>query len=154
MSRPLGSDGKESACNVGDPGLIPLGWEDPVDKEMATHSSILAWRIPWPRSLVGYSPCVEKSWTWLSDWQFYTFKPSEQQRFDKSCLSSLIKNLWEFFSGCLVLSIRLLFCEKASLGTFHSQESMIVNLGLNAQDKLHKKLLDWPFPDSHEFFSI
>ena len=24
-----------------------LGWEDPLQKEMATHSSILAWRIPW-----------------------------------------------------------------------------------------------------------
>ena len=24
-----------------------LGWEDPMEKEMATHSSILAWRIPW-----------------------------------------------------------------------------------------------------------
>ena len=27
-------------------GLIP-GWEDPLEKEMTTHSSILAWRIPW-----------------------------------------------------------------------------------------------------------
>ena len=27
--------------------LRPLGWEDPLEKEMATHSSILAWRIPW-----------------------------------------------------------------------------------------------------------
>ena len=25
----------------------PLGWEDPLEEEMATHSSILAWRIPW-----------------------------------------------------------------------------------------------------------
>ena len=25
----------------------PLGWEDPLEKEMATHSSILAWKIPW-----------------------------------------------------------------------------------------------------------
>ena len=25
----------------------PLGWEDPLEKEMATQSSILAWRIPW-----------------------------------------------------------------------------------------------------------
>ena len=25
-----------------------LGWEDPLEKEKATHSSILAWRIPWP----------------------------------------------------------------------------------------------------------
>ena len=36
-----------------------LGWEDPLEKEMATHSSILAWRIPWWgfwRSLAGYSP--------------------------------------------------------------------------------------------------
>ena len=33
-----------------------LDQEDPVEKEMATHSSILAWRIPWTRSLVGYSP--------------------------------------------------------------------------------------------------
>ena len=80
------SVGKESACNAGDPSLIPglsrsagegigyplqyswaslvaqlvknpptvqetwvqsLGWEDPLEKGMATHSSILAWRIPW-----------------------------------------------------------------------------------------------------------
>ena len=36
---PDGSDGKESACNVGDPGLV-------LEKGMATHFSILAWRIP------------------------------------------------------------------------------------------------------------
>ena len=33
-----------------------LGQEDPLEKEMATHSSILAWRIPGQRSLAGYSP--------------------------------------------------------------------------------------------------
>ena len=33
-----------------------LGWEGPLEKGMATHSNILAWRIPWKRSLVGYSP--------------------------------------------------------------------------------------------------
>ena len=79
---PGGSDGKESACNAGDPRLIPgsgrspgegIGyllqyfraslvaqlvknlpemWETwvgkiPLEKGMATHSSILAWRIPW-----------------------------------------------------------------------------------------------------------
>ena len=33
-----------------------LGWEDLLEKRMATHSSIVAWRIPWQRSLVGYSP--------------------------------------------------------------------------------------------------
>ena len=83
---PGSSVGKESACNAGDPSLIPgsgrsagvgigyplqyswaslvaqlvnnlpakqeiwvrsLGWDDPLEKGKATHSSILAWRIPW-----------------------------------------------------------------------------------------------------------
>ena len=37
---------KESAYNAGDSGLF-LGQEDPLEKGKATHSSILAWRIPW-----------------------------------------------------------------------------------------------------------
>ena len=49
---PGGTDSKESACNAGDPGLIP-GLEDPVEKGMATHSSILAWRIPWTEETGG-----------------------------------------------------------------------------------------------------
>ena len=28
-------------------GVLSLGWEDPLEKGKATHSSILAWRIPW-----------------------------------------------------------------------------------------------------------
>ena len=46
ISFPVGSVGKEAACNVGDLGLSPH-WEDPLEKEMATYSSILVWRIPW-----------------------------------------------------------------------------------------------------------
>ena len=45
-----GSVGKESACNAGDLGLI-LGWEDTLEKEMATHSSVFAWEIPWTEKL-------------------------------------------------------------------------------------------------------
>ena len=33
-----------------------LGWEDPLEEEMATHSSILVWRIPWTEEPRGYSP--------------------------------------------------------------------------------------------------
>ena len=33
-----------------------LGWEDPLEKEMATHSTILVWKIPWNWSLAGYGP--------------------------------------------------------------------------------------------------
>ena len=47
-----GSDSRESACSAGDPvrslgDLVrSLGWADPLEKEMATHSRILAWGIP------------------------------------------------------------------------------------------------------------
>ena len=41
---PSGLNGKESACSVGD-----LGWEDPLEEGVATHSSSLAWRIPMDR---------------------------------------------------------------------------------------------------------
>ena len=37
-----------------------LGEEDPLEKEMATHSSILAWRIPWTEEPGGYSPWGSK----------------------------------------------------------------------------------------------
>ena len=40
---------------TGDPGLIP-GSGRSLEKEMATHSSILAWRIPWTEEPGGYSP--------------------------------------------------------------------------------------------------
>ena len=41
-----GSAGKESACNQ-ETWVRSLGQEDPLEKGMATHSSILAWKIPW-----------------------------------------------------------------------------------------------------------
>ena len=37
-----------------------LGWEDPLEKVIAIHFSILAWRIPRMRSLAGYSPWSHK----------------------------------------------------------------------------------------------
>ena len=40
-----------------------LGWEDPLEKEMATHSSILAWEIPWIEEPGGLVHGVAKSCT-------------------------------------------------------------------------------------------
>ena len=57
--------GEESAFNTRDEGVNP-GSGDPLEKEMATHSRILAWKIPWtlePGGLHG----IAKSWTQLSD---------------------------------------------------------------------------------------
>ena len=44
MGFPCSSVGKESACSA-EIWVQSLGWEDPLAKEMATHSSILAWKI-------------------------------------------------------------------------------------------------------------
>ena len=46
MDLPGGSDGKESACKQ-ETQVRSLGLEDPLEKGMATHSSVLAWRISW-----------------------------------------------------------------------------------------------------------
>ena len=49
-----------------------LGWEEPLEKEMATHSSILAWKIPWtedPGKATAHG--VSKSWPRLSNFIFF-----------------------------------------------------------------------------------
>ena len=51
---------------------LPAMWdtrvcEDPMEKEMATHSSILAWEILWAEEPGGLQSMIEKSWTQLSD---------------------------------------------------------------------------------------
>ena len=52
-------NGKESACSTGDAGWI-LGWEDPLEEGIATHSSILGGKSHGQRSLAGYSPWGHK----------------------------------------------------------------------------------------------
>ena len=49
-----------SACKAGDLGLIP-DWEDPLEKEMATLSSFLVWKIPWIEQPWG---CTESDTTY------------------------------------------------------------------------------------------
>ena len=62
---PGGSDGKESACNEVDLVQYPC-WEDPPEKEVAIHSSILAWRTPGTEEPGGL-PSMGSQRTQLSD---------------------------------------------------------------------------------------
>ena len=74
-----------------------LGREAPLEEGMATHSSILAWRIPWKRSLVGYSPWghgdSQKSQTQLSEQtctHTYTLSPdtlADRTKLGRGCRS-------------------------------------------------------------------
>ena len=54
---------KESACQA-EMWVRSVGWEDPLEKEMATLSGILAWEIPWTEEPGGLqSMGLQKSWT-------------------------------------------------------------------------------------------
>ena len=50
-----------------------LGQEDLLEKEMATHSSILAWKIPWMEDPVGYSPWGRKESDTTEQLHFFSF---------------------------------------------------------------------------------
>ena len=58
---------KNPPANAGDVGFIPGSGRDPLEKEMATHSSILAGEFHGQRSLADYSSWVAKSLTQMSD---------------------------------------------------------------------------------------
>ena len=53
-----------------------LGWEDPLEKGKATHSSTLAWRIPWTEEPGGLQSMGSQSQTQLSDFTF-TFQNTQ-----------------------------------------------------------------------------
>ena len=84
LSHPItgGSASKEFALNVGDPwvrSLIP-GSEDPLEKAMPTHTSILVWRILRTRSLAGYSPCGRKELDMTEQLILFTLSCSSKKR--------------------------------------------------------------------------
>ena len=69
---PGGSGGKEPACRAGD-----SGWEDPLEKRMATCSSIPAWRIPWTAEPVRLQSM--ESQRVRHDWATHTFTFQKQK---------------------------------------------------------------------------
>ena len=63
----MGSVAKNPPATVGDVGLIP-GGDDLLEEEMAPHSSILAWEVPWTEEPGGLQPMgLQESQTRLSD---------------------------------------------------------------------------------------
>ena len=62
-----------------------MGWEDPLEKEMATHSSILAWRIPGTEAPGGLQSTGWQSWTRLRDFTF-TFETPKKKKKDRNLI--------------------------------------------------------------------
>ena len=107
------STGKESTCNPGDSVLF-LGWEDPLQKDMATHSSILARRIAMDRGATVHGNKDSGLTEWLSTAYYFTYYVfykisinnilimNEYWKMTIHFLDSIIKNYaagWS--SGCL-----------------------------------------------------
>ena len=70
MGFPCGSTGEESGCLQCGRQVRSLGWEDPLEKGTAAHSSILAWRIPQTvQDCIVHG--VAKSQTGLRDFPFH-----------------------------------------------------------------------------------
>ena len=66
LGLPQWLSGKESTCSVGE-WVKFSGWKDPLEKEMTSHSSILAWESPWTEEPgVLQSLGLQKYQTWLS----------------------------------------------------------------------------------------
>ena len=65
--------------------IVCLGWEDPLEREMATHSSVFAWEIHEQRSLEGSSPWGHKKVTrnWAIEWQQFFFSEVKPFRKDQ-----------------------------------------------------------------------
>ena len=66
-----------------------LAWEDPLEKGMATHSSILAWRIPWTEKSGSLQPCGRKE-SDTTEWLSLHFLQNGPPHFKKQ----------KFFKGC------------------------------------------------------
>ena len=73
---PCGSAGKESACNVGDLGSIPGLGKSP-EKGKATHSSILAWRIPWTKSMGSQRVQHDLATFTMLPWQLHSHRGTQ-----------------------------------------------------------------------------
>ena len=124
----------------------PLGWEDPLEKEMATPSSVLAWKSHEQRNLTGYSPgghkrvkhdfATEQTTTasivlfcsffsqsfLLFDFQFQKFLLSypQAQGFFPQAVSSLLISLSEAF----FISVTVFLIECISFGSFSGSPSL------------------------------
>ena len=108
---PGGSVGKESACNAGDLASIP-GSERSPGEGKATHSSILAWRIPWTEEPSGYSPWGHKE-SAMTEWLTFSLSlsrltetSSSTQLIQVRSTNFLIPNLMQILpKSCLELYI-------------------------------------------------
>ena len=137
------------------------GWEDPLEKEMATHSSILAWRIPWTEEPGGLQSTGLQSWTrqhrctWTStsinnrllsaqDWFLFCL-PAFAQAWDSLLQTSIHLPLeTHCFSG-LLQSLFLLWCFPSGPNSRWVQPLLLLFVCIFLLGKLHTALIHGSF---------
>ena len=126
---PCDSAGKELACNVGNPGL-----GDHLEKGRTTHSSILAWRIPWTT----VHGVTKSHWTQLSDFHLTTVFQALCHIFSDLILTATLwgrQHGWEILQ---LLSVRVFLIDtymgicmgKLKTLRLGSEEMLVLQLGL------------------------
>ena len=102
-----------------------LGWDDPLEKEMATHSSVLAWRIPWTEEPGG-------------------LQSIESQRVGRDCVNNIHK----------YINYKGLLCGSAVKNLPAMQETQVRSLGqehpLEEGMTTHSSILAWRIPWTEE----
>ena len=111
-----------------------LGWEDPLEKEMATHSSILAWRILWTEEPGELQSMGSQSQTWLGDW--HTHKHNEHLH---SFQWSATQTWWRKSLSLRICASLIIFLGYISRCELHPQHLLstwhIVRLNMNLLNK-------------------
>ena len=85
-----------------------LSWEDPLEKEMGIHSSILAWRIPWiEEAWWATVHQATKSWIWRSNWRKKSnmkadHKSHRHQSSTRACVLRWFSHGWLFVALWIV----------------------------------------------------
>ena len=98
--RPCGSVGKNLPVNA-DTRVRSVGWEDPLEEEMVTHSSVLAWEIPWTEEPGGL-PSMGSQELDMTDWL------NNNKHRVRHCNTAAMKKADELFSEVWQLFILLL----------------------------------------------
>ena len=78
-----------------------LGWEDSLEKEMATHSNILAWRISWREEPGGLQSMGSQSQIWLKQLSTHTYMQKRKKK-KPNQTSSSTENHWSSISKTVI----------------------------------------------------
>ena len=124
-----------------------LGWEDPLEKEMETHSTVLSWKIPWTEAPGGLQSLGSRRVR--HDWEFMQMTLvvglSYMAFIMLKCISSTL-NLLTFFLSCMDTELYKILCICCRFLSFTVLMWYIIFIDLSALKHLCIHLIMWYYP--------